>query len=76
MARSSAHEPVALGLELLDVPEQRVGVRQRGQRGGLGDRRQVVRQPHQLHGVDHGRVGGQVAQPQPGRAERLGHRAA
>ena len=64
------------GLDRVDGGQQRVGVRQRGPRRGLGQRAQVVGQPHQLQRVDHGGVGGQVAQPQPGHAERLAHRPA
>ena len=47
----------------------------RGPRGGLGERRQVVRQPHQLQCVDHRRVGRQVADPGAGERERLAHGA-
>ena len=43
-------------ISVATLPEGVVGVPQRGAGGGLGDRRQVVRQPHQQHGVDNGRV--------------------
>ena len=43
--------------------EQLVGARQRRARGGLGQHRQVVRQPHQLQRLDDRRVGGEVAEP-------------
>ena len=74
-ARSSRDQPVPLGLQLLDVLQQRVGVLQGGERGRLGDGRQVVGQPDQLDGVDHRGVRGEVAEPQSRRAERLGHGA-
>ena len=48
---------------------------QRGPRDRLGDRGQVVGQPHEQQRVDHGRVGGEVAEPGAGERERLGHRA-
>ena len=44
---------------------------QRRPGGGLGQRGEVVRQPDQLHRVDDGRVGGQVAQPAPANANAL-----
>lgn len=68
-------QPVPLGLQLLDVLQQRVRVLQGGQRGRLRHGRQVVRQPYELDRVDDGRVRGQVAEAQARRAERLRHRA-
>ena len=68
-------QPVALLLTSSTVAEQLVGVRQRGERGGLGQHRQVVGQPHQLQRVDDRRVGGEIAEPRRGERERLGHRA-
>ena len=46
---------------------------QRGAGGGLGDRRQVIRQPHQQHGVDNGRRSDQVTEAAAGERERLAH---
>lgn len=69
-------QAVAFGLELVDVLQERVGVLQRGERGGLGDGGQVVGQPDELDGVHDGGVGGEIAEPQSGGAERLGHGAA
>ena len=63
-------------LDGLDGAEQLVGVGQRGPRGGLRQRGEVVRQPHELQRVDHLGRGREVAQPQPGAGEGLAHRAA
>ena len=55
---SHADEGVALGAQELHLRLQHVGVLQRGERDRLGDRRQVVRQPHHPERVDHAAVGG------------------
>ena len=75
-ARQRGHDPVALLLHRVHGGQQRIGVGERGARGGLGERAEVVRQPHQLQRVHHGLVGGEVAQPQAGHPERLAHGAA
>ena len=49
--------------------------RERGRRGRLGDRGQVVRQPHHPQRVADLRRRGEVAEPCPGERERLAHRA-
>lgn len=67
-------QPVPLGLQLLDVLEQHVGVLQGGQRGRLGDGRQVIRQAYELDGVHDRRVRREIAQAQAGGAEGLRHR--
>ena len=59
----------------LDGRERLVPVCERGAGDGLGDRGQVIRQPHQEQRVHHGRVGGQVAEPGARGGEGLGHRA-
>ena len=73
--RSSATSRSRWSLTSVDGGEQLVGVRERRQRGRLGERGQVVRQPHQLQRVDDRGVGGEVADPRAGERERLGHRA-
>ena len=52
-SRRRVDDPVALRLDRLDLAEQRRRVGQRRPGGGLGQRRQVVGQPDQLHRVDH-----------------------
>jgi hypothetical protein len=68
--------PVALPADVLDRAEQLAGERERGARGRLGERRQVVGQAHQAQRVDHLRRGRQVPDPRTGQRERLAHRAA
>ncbi|OEI67229.1 hypothetical protein Cus16_3130 [Curtobacterium sp. ER1/6] len=48
---------------------------ERGDRGGLGEGGQVVRQADESEGIDHRRVGSQVADAGAGERERLAHRA-
>ena len=74
-ARPVRHDAVPLGLSRSTVAEQLVGVLQRRPRRGLGERRQVVGQPHELQRVDHGGSARQVAQPAARAGERLGHGA-
>ena len=68
-------DPLTFGDQCGDAGQRLVGVSQRGACGGLGERRQVVRQPHQQHRVDHRGRGDQVAEPAAGERERLAHRA-
>ena len=68
-------EIVARGAQLVDPGEQRVAVPERRERGGLGHRRQVVREPHDAQRVDDRGVGGEVAESSAGERERLAHRA-
>ena len=49
--------------------------RERGDRGRLGERRQVVRQAHEAERVDDRRVRGEVADAGAGERERLAHGA-
>jgi hypothetical protein len=56
-------EVVTIAAERLDGRERLVPVRDGGARHRLGDRGQVIRQPHQQERVDHGRVGGEIAEP-------------
>ena len=51
-----------------------VGVPKRRPGGGLGDRRQVIGQPHQQHRLDDGGRGDQVAEPTAREREGLAHR--
>jgi len=74
-APDAGHHPVPLALHRLDGPEQLVGASQRRPGGGLGEGRQVVRQPHELQRVDRLGRRRQVAQPQPRTGEGLRHRA-
>ena len=48
---------------------------QRGPRGSLSDRGEVIWQAYQQHRVDHGRSGDQVAEPAAGEGEGLAHGA-
>ena len=69
------YDPVALGLDVLDVGQQRLDVLQRGVGRCLGDRREVVRQADQAEGVGDLRSGREVAEPGAGQGEGLGHGA-
>ena len=62
---------VAFCAQLADAGEQLVGMRQRDPRGRLGDRGQVVGQPHDAHCVDDCGRCGEVAEPSAGERERL-----
>ena len=65
---------VALGPQVVDPGEQLVGVPQRGERGGLGDGAEVVRQPHHPDRVADLRRRREVPEPGAGERERLAHR--
>ena len=69
-------DAVALGGQRRHQRERVVGVLERGERGGLGQRREVVRQAHEHQRLDDRRRRGEVAEPPAGEGERLGHRAA
>ena len=68
--------PLALGDQRRHAAQGVVGVPQGGAGGGLGEHRQVVRQPHQQHRVDDRGSGDQVAESPAGEGERLAHGAA
>src|SRR5680860_1485084 len=74
-ARQGVHDPVALHLDRVDGRQQRAGVRESGARRGLGQGRQVVRQPHQPQRVADGGGRGEVAEPGTGEREGLAHGA-
>ena len=66
---------VALGAQLVDLPQQLGRVPERRESGRLGDGREVVGQPHDADRVADRRVRGEVAQPQARGREGLAHRA-
>ena len=56
MPLNAAVDPVAFGDQRRDAAQRVVGVPQRRAGGGLGERRQVIRQANQQHRVDHAGV--------------------
>ena len=74
-SRSQATVPSRSARSSSTLPSSSRRVPQRRQRDRLGDRRQVVGQPHDAQRVADLGCGGEVAQPGPGQRERLAHRA-